>query len=407
MSTEARSTETDRTTAAVALPALVDPVRSLALARTGVSDGRADDVFDRFARLAAVLLSAPVSYVSLVGQDTHVLPGAAWLDRSGEPERTLPLARSVCAFSVATGEETVVEDLATDPLFRDNAEMQQMDVSSYAGYPLTTADGHVLGTLCVMDRVPRRWTDEELAALEDLTSLVRQELRHRITRSHLTLLRDEVAALLAEVPPARESVRRLVEAARSGDDVRLQRTAATASSRVDRLVRASAGVTDDLSPQHEEVMSESVDVVRTARRVTAGVRAVTGSEIGLFVDPTAEDVAVDCDMLATERALSHLIVMAVRDSGDVPAQVILRRDGPGEVSLVVASEGGNVGAPQLGRAVARLDAATTSPGAVPDGARRAAVRISGGAVTATAGTVVGTVSSQGMVVTVAFEVGAG
>ena len=159
------STETDRTTGAVPLPALVDPVRLREFALTGVSDGRADDVFDRFARLAAVLLSAPVSYVSLVGQDTHVLPGAAWLDRSGEQERTLPLARSVCAFSVATGEETIVEDLATDPLLRDNTEMQQMDVSSYAGYPLTTEDGHVLGTLCVMDRVPCRWTDEELAAL--------------------------------------------------------------------------------------------------------------------------------------------------------------------------------------------------------------------------------------------------
>lgn len=359
-------------------------------------------MFDRFARLAAGLLSAPVSFVSLVGHDTQVLPGAVWRDRSEEGVRTLPLTRSVSAFSVATGEETVVEDLATDPLFRGNAEMQSLDVSSYAGYPLTTEDGHVLGNLCVLDRVPRRWTDEELAALRDLSFLVLQEMRHRITQSHLTSLRNEVAALLAEVPPAKESVRQLVEAARGSEDPRLQRTVATATSRLDRLVRAAAGVTDDLSPAHEESPAEQVDLVRTVRRVTAGVRAVTSSQIDLHVDPEAADAAVTCDMLTMERAVWHLVVMAIHQSGDVPAQVVVRRDGPTQVALVISASGGRVGAPQLGRAVARLEAATSGAGS--GNTRRATLRITGGRVTATAGPVVGAVSDQGTVVTAVWDV---
>lgn len=379
------------------LPALGEAARLAELDRTGVGDGRSDEIFDRFARLAARMLSAPVSYVSLVGHDRQVLPGAAWLDRAEEEARTLSLSQSVCAFSVATGDETVIEDMATDPLVRDNPSMQELDLGAYAGYPLTTQDGHVLGNLCVLDRTARRWTEEELDALRDLASLVLQELQHRITRSRLDALRDEVAAVLAEVTPAREAVRLLVEAAQSQDEPRLQRTASTAAARVDRLVRAAGGVRDDLDEAEVDPREQEIDLVRTIRRAVSGTRAVTGADLRLEMDPQVAAVFLPGDALTMERALSHLLVMMLHHAHDEPPSVELLVQGD-RVVLTVRAAGGHVPASHLGRAVARVDAASRAGG----GERRAAVRMTAGRIVATSGDVSGSVTPDGAVVSASW-----
>lgn len=380
----------------VTLPALDDGARLAELSRTGVDDGRADGVFDRFARLAAVMLDAPVFYVSLVGHDRQTMPGAVWLDRDGEDGRETALQHSVCAFSIATGDQTVIEDMSADPLVRSNPQMQALDFCSYAGYPLTTEDGHVLGNLCVLDRVPRRWTEDELGLLRDLASLVLQELQHRITRARLSALRDEVAGVLAEVPPAKQALRLLVDAAGRSDEPRLHRTAATADARFERLARAAGAVRDDLDDQPDDELQD-VSVASTTRRAVSGTRAVTGSNVRLEVAPDAEHARLRCDAFGLERALSHLLVTVLHHSDQAVPLARLEVE-HGALRLVLGAAGARVPAAELGTAVARLDAAV-SPGSRREEGRRATVRMSGGRVSANAGHVAGQVSSDGVTVT--------
>jgi PAS domain S-box-containing protein len=77
---------------------------------------------------------------------------------------------------------------------RDNLAVPELGVVAYAGVPLFTNDGHALGSLCVIDSKPRRWREEELAALEDLAAAM--------TEVELSTLAQEAAresALLAAV----------------------------------------------------------------------------------------------------------------------------------------------------------------------------------------------------------------
>jgi GAF domain-containing protein len=68
---------------------------------------------------------------------------------------------------VAQAERTlVVPDVLRDPRFAGNPVLAQRGIRFYAGTTLRDAQGHALGTLCVMDRQPRELGPQELALLE-------------------------------------------------------------------------------------------------------------------------------------------------------------------------------------------------------------------------------------------------
>jgi GAF domain-containing protein len=66
----------------------------------------------------------------------------------------------------------VISDAREHPLLRDNLAIEDLGVIAYAGAPLITPDGHALGTLCVIDHVPRNWTHDQVEMLTDLAAAV-------------------------------------------------------------------------------------------------------------------------------------------------------------------------------------------------------------------------------------------
>jgi len=161
-----------------------DRERLASLVETGLLDTAAEETFDRYTRLATQLLNTPVSLVSLVDSDRQFFKSQVGLSEPWATARETPLSHSICKHAVERREPLLVEDTRSDPEFRDNLAVSELDVISYAGMPLTLKDGQTIGTLCAIGPIPRRWTEEDVGFLRDLaTSLVSEiELRGELKK---------------------------------------------------------------------------------------------------------------------------------------------------------------------------------------------------------------------------------
>lgn len=155
-----------------------EAIRLAAVRRYNVLDTAPEETFDRIARLASRVLDVPVAIVSIVDVDRE------WFkSHRGLPSDLVEIDRDValCSTPVATGRPYALADVRTDPRTHDNPiVLQDPELRSYASAPLTTTDGHAIGTICVFDRRTRTFSDEELGDLIDLGALVMRELELRL-----------------------------------------------------------------------------------------------------------------------------------------------------------------------------------------------------------------------------------
>jgi two-component system, cell cycle sensor histidine kinase and response regulator CckA len=162
---------------------LTRPDRLAALRRTALLDTPPEGAFDRLTRMAARLLGTPVSLISLVSDDHQFFKSAIGLPEPWASHRTAPISFSFCGGVVSSGEPLVLEDARRHPLLRHNPVIRELGWVSYAGVPLMTREGQVVGSFCVIDRTPRLWSERDIALLQDLAASVVSEieLRSQIT----------------------------------------------------------------------------------------------------------------------------------------------------------------------------------------------------------------------------------
>lgn len=194
--------------------ALRDPERLRALRDTGLSE-TSDSVMERFVAMVRVQLRVPVALVSLVEPTRQVFPGMAGLPEPWASARQTPLSHSFCRHVVASGEPLVLDDARESERVRGNLAIPELGVVAYAGMPLTSADGRVLGSLCAIDTEPRSWTEEELATLADLAAMCTTELRMRLATRHHSRERDRSRELSAMLDLAHDRTRILLSAAQA------------------------------------------------------------------------------------------------------------------------------------------------------------------------------------------------
>jgi len=163
-----------------AVTTLTDPARLAALHRTALLDSPAEPAFDRLTELAASLLRAPIALVSLVDEKRQFFKSAVGLDEPLASLRQTPLSHSICATIVESGEPLILQDTRTHPLTRDKGIVREFGIAAYAGAPVTTRDGHVLGALCAMDRAPRVWTLRDIDSLNTLAASASAEVSLRL-----------------------------------------------------------------------------------------------------------------------------------------------------------------------------------------------------------------------------------
>jgi GAF domain-containing protein len=191
-----------------------------------VLDTIPEEVFDDLADLAAQICEAPIALISLVDEKRQWFKAKVGVTVS-ETSRD----SSFCAYAITQGDLFIVPDATLDERFANNPLVtSEPKIRFYAGAPLITPDGHALGTLCVIDKVPRELRPEQKQALRILARHVVTQLELRRRSRELGDVRQESARLKSELEKARAEL----AASRRQPAPRKAKPAAASRSRAER-----------------------------------------------------------------------------------------------------------------------------------------------------------------------------
>lgn len=135
--------------------------------------------FDRLTSLAVTILRAPIALISLVDEDRQFFKSQVGLPSPWSERRQTPLSHSFCKNVVAERKPLIVQDAREHPTLCRNGAVADLNVISYLGVPLTTPNGEVIGSFCVIDGRRREWRDDDLQVLRDLSNCVMSEVKLR------------------------------------------------------------------------------------------------------------------------------------------------------------------------------------------------------------------------------------
>ncbi len=150
--------------------------RLAAIRRYDVLDTPPDGAFDRITALAARLFEVPISIISIVDHDR------IWFkSHHGIDVEQIDREAGLCASAICEVDPWIVNDALVDVRTIENPLVAgELGLRFYFGIPLTTFDGHNLGTLNVIDVEPREVTAAEIETLSDLAAIVVDELELRL-----------------------------------------------------------------------------------------------------------------------------------------------------------------------------------------------------------------------------------
>ncbi|MBA3893008.1 MAG: PAS domain S-box protein [Gemmatimonadales bacterium] len=154
--------------------------RLAAVTRSALLDTPPEEAFDRLTRMAARLLGTPISLITLVTDDRQFFKSATGLAEPWASRRGSPLTHSFCRHVAVSGEPLVVEDARRHPLLRSNPALRELGWIAYAGVPLVTRQGDVVGAFSVVDGMPRLWSERDVTLLRDLAACAATEIELRI-----------------------------------------------------------------------------------------------------------------------------------------------------------------------------------------------------------------------------------
>ncbi|MHA6299655.1 GGDEF domain-containing protein [Devosia sp. CAU 1758] len=157
------------------LSAASDTERLDALDRYDILDTPAEPAFDRVANLVRLVFRVETALVTMI--DGH----RQWYKAAlGTPNSQVPVGDSFCQHALLAHDPLIVNDATLDPRFRANPHVTADNgVRFYAGMPLVTPDGHIIGTICAIDSRPRAFSEREVEILHELAQVVMSELELR------------------------------------------------------------------------------------------------------------------------------------------------------------------------------------------------------------------------------------
>ncbi|PPK71001.1 GAF domain-containing protein [Actinokineospora auranticolor] len=275
-----------------------------------------EERFDRITRLAQRLLGVPIALVSLVDVDRQWFKSCVGLEGESTPRDV-----SFCTHAVAAGTLLEVFDATEDPRFADNPHvLGDPYIRFYAGQPIAAPSGHLVGTLCVVDRVPRKLTPAARQDLRDLAAWVELECTVVQAQQWETTRRDFVSMVSHELRTPLTSVSSSLEMILSGDfgelDPDMRPLVQIAARNAERLVRLSTDVLD-LQQMRRGQLRLRLDDIAVMDVIESTVAAVAHAslEARVRIEVVCADQAYlrgDADRLV--QVLTNLLANAVRVS---------------------------------------------------------------------------------------------
>ncbi|MFP3948849.1 MAG: ATP-binding protein [Longimicrobiales bacterium] len=300
-----------------------DPERLEGLEAAGITDLGPDPAFERLTRLACRLLDTPVSLVSLLdGRCQRFLGSTA----DTEPWRGLeetPFTYSFCRHAVESGEPLVVEDAREDARVQGNPAVRELGVVAYAGIPLVTSGGLVLGTICAIEHEPRAWTDEDLALLEELAGLALARIELKAEEARRRHGEAELAEREVHYRALVENLDQVITVLAADGTVRYESASIErilgydpdelTGSNMLELIHPDdrADIVRALGEIHEEPRATRIGEVRF-RHADGGWRPLDYTAKNLLEEPAVEGIVVVSRDVSTRKALERQARQAER-----------------------------------------------------------------------------------------------
>ncbi len=302
-----------------------------------ILDSEPEEEFDELVELAAQICGTPISLISLVDTDRQ------WFKaRIGLEATQTSLQESVCAHAILSDDPLVIPDTTQDVRTSQNPLVHNhVNMRFYAGIPLVSAEHLPIGTLCVLDTIPRTLDDRQIKALKVLANQVmariflrtllktERQLKQKIQQQHDELLKmneqlreaDEskdlyLAMLAHELRNPLSAIHNGLSVIDSADD------AAIESDTVQMLKRQCTQLT--------RLLDDLLDVSRISRgkisltKETITLRQILENSLAtvladsrnkrqtLILEQPISDVAVNADTTRLTQIVINLLSNAIR-----------------------------------------------------------------------------------------------